>query len=77
MSRRYGAAASLKLGLGTRCARVCLAITLLALGQGVSSDTVDPTGVAPAAQVTFDLSKGHTMADKLWGIFFEEVGTCL
>ncbi|DBA87466.1 TPA: aspartate-semialdehyde dehydrogenase-like protein [Trebouxia sp. C0004] len=51
----------------------CLAITLLALGQARCVNIADPDGLPPAAKITFDLSKGHAMAEHLWGIFFEEI----
>lgn len=55
------------------CKQGCLAIALLALGQARCVNSAAPDGLAPAAKITFDLSKGHAMAEHLWGIFFEEV----
>lgn len=54
--------------------RACCFTILLALGQAVKADSA-LVSAAPAVKATFDLSKGHAMADKLWGVFFEEVGT--
>ena len=55
------------------CKQGCLVITLLALGQARCVNIADPDGLVPAAKITFDLSKGHAMAEHHWGIFFEEV----
>ncbi|DBA71494.1 TPA: aspartate-semialdehyde dehydrogenase-like protein [Trebouxia sp. C0005] len=55
------------------CKQGCLAIALLALGQARCVNSAAPDGLAPAAKITFDLSKGHAMAEHLWGIFFEEI----
>lgn len=48
-------------------------VTILAVGLATTVSTADDAAVSPAAKVTFDLSKGHAMADNLWGVFFEEV----
>ncbi len=55
------------------CKQGCLAIILLALGQARCVNIADPDQLPLAAKIVFDLSKGHTMAEHLWGIFFEEV----
>ena len=55
------------------CKQGCLAIILLGLGQARCVNLADSDGLPPAAKITFDLSKGHAMAEYLWGIFFEEV----
>lgn len=53
-----------------QCLQGHAAITLLVLA---STYVIKSAALAPAAEITFDLSKGHAMAERLWGIFFEEV----
>ena len=48
-------------------------VTILAVGFAPTVSTAEDAELSPAAKVTFDLSQGHAMAEKLWGVFFEEV----
>ena len=64
------AAASMLSCVAVQRLRAHLVITLLVL---TSAKAIDGAALAPAAQITFDISKGHAMAERLWGIFFEEV----
>ncbi len=71
--KQYRGAAKMNQRSAALCKQGCLAIILLALGQARGINLADPDGLPPAAKLTFDLSKGHAMAEHLWGIFFEEV----
>ena len=70
---QYRDAASMNQCAAAWCKQGCLAIILLALGQARCVNIADPGGQPPAAKITYDLTKGHAMAEHLWGIFFEEV----
>ena len=55
------------------CLIACLVNIQLALGEPEPTGAASDFKLSPAAKIIFDVAKGHHMADKLWGIFFEEV----
>lgn len=56
-----------------KCCLLGCWVTSLLVFAASQSVTADNDISTPAAKITFDLDKGHTMATNLWGIFFEEV----